>query len=76
MDYSPPGSSVHGILQARILSGLPQETTQMEVFPEEKTKWTGDGGGMHVEILKGRGESCASPWSRQEATDTSMKDSR
>ena len=23
MDYSPPGSSVHGILQARILGGLP-----------------------------------------------------
>ena len=23
MDYSPPGSSVHGISQARILSGLP-----------------------------------------------------
>ena len=23
MDYSPPGSSVHGILQARIRSGLP-----------------------------------------------------
>jgi len=23
MDYSPPGSFVHGILQARILSGLP-----------------------------------------------------
>ena len=23
MDSSPPGSSVHGILQARILSGLP-----------------------------------------------------
>ena len=23
MDCSPPGSSVHGILQARILSGLP-----------------------------------------------------
>ena len=23
MDYSPPGSSVHGILQARILNGLP-----------------------------------------------------
>ena len=23
VDYSPPGSSVHGILQARILSGLP-----------------------------------------------------
>ena len=23
MDYRPPGSSVHGILQARILSGLP-----------------------------------------------------
>ena len=23
MDYSPPGSSVHGILQARILSGWP-----------------------------------------------------
>ena len=23
MDCSPPGSSVHGILQARVLSGLP-----------------------------------------------------
>ena len=23
MDYSPPGSSVHGIFQARILGGLP-----------------------------------------------------
>ena len=23
MDYSPPGSSVHGILQARLLEGLP-----------------------------------------------------
>ena len=23
MDYSPPGSSVHGIFQARILSALP-----------------------------------------------------
>ena len=54
MDGSLPGSSVQGILQARILSGLPQETTQMEVF-SEKTKWTGEGGGMHVEVLKGRG---------------------
>ena len=54
VDGSPPGSLVHGILQARILSGLPQETTQMEVF-SEKTKWTGEGGGMHVEVLNGRG---------------------
>ena len=54
MDCSLPGSSVHGILQVRILSGLPQETTQMEVF-SEKTKWTGEGEGMHVEVLKGRG---------------------
>jgi len=23
MDYSPPGSFIHGILQARILGGLP-----------------------------------------------------
>ena len=23
MDYSPPGSSVHGIIQARMLEGLP-----------------------------------------------------
>ena len=29
MDYSPPGSSVHGISQARILSGLPFR------FPED-----------------------------------------
>ena len=26
MDYSPPGSSVHGIFQARILKGLPFPT--------------------------------------------------
>ena len=52
MDCSLPGSSVHGILQARILSGLPQETTQMEDF-SEKTKWTGEVGRMPMEVLKG-----------------------
>ena len=26
LDYSPPGSSVHGIIQARILNGLPFPT--------------------------------------------------
>ena len=28
MDYSPPGSSVHGILQAKILSGLPSPSPE------------------------------------------------
>ena len=41
MDYSPPGSSVHGILQARTLSGLPclspGESSQPGIEPGSPT---------------------------------------
>ena len=37
MDYSLPGSSVHGILQARILSGLPRLPPGNLPNPEIKT---------------------------------------
>ena len=37
MDWSPPGSSVHGILQARVLSGLPLSSPGDPPNPE--TDW-------------------------------------
>ena len=38
MDYSPPGSSVHRILQARVWSGLPCPSTGNLTDPEIKPK--------------------------------------
>lgn len=33
-----------------------QGATEMEVSPEERTEWTGEVGGMHLEGLKGSGD--------------------
>ena len=40
MDYRPPGSSVHGILQARVLSGLPIPSPGD--LPDPGTAWQVD----------------------------------
>ena len=47
MDYSPPGSSVHGILQARILEWLAMPSSRGSSRPRDRThvsciSWTAD----------------------------------
>ena len=36
MDYSPPGSSVHGILQARILEGIAMPSSSVSSRPRDE----------------------------------------
>ena len=38
MDYSPPGSSVHGILQARILEWVPKPSSRGSSQPRDQTR--------------------------------------
>ena len=38
MDYSPPGSSVHGILQARILEWVAMPSSRGSSQPRDKTR--------------------------------------
>ena len=37
MDYSPPGSSVHGLLQARILEGVAMPSSRGSSLPRDQT---------------------------------------
>ena len=38
MDHSPPGSSVHGILQARILEGVARPSSRGSSSPRDRTR--------------------------------------
>ena len=37
MDYSPPGSSVHGVLQARILECVAMPSSKRSSWPRDRT---------------------------------------
>ena len=55
MDYSSPGSSVHGILQARIWSGLPfpspEDLPNPEIEPAPPTLYCIIGGFFTIEPI-------------------------
>ena len=40
MDYSPPGSSVHGILQARILEWVASSYSRRSTWPRDETHFS------------------------------------
>ena len=46
MDYSPPGSSVHGILQARILEWVAFPFSRGYSQPRDQTRVSGIAGGF------------------------------
>ena len=43
MDCSPPGSSVHGVCQARVLESLNYSNTELKSAVHIKTRWQVDG---------------------------------
>ena len=60
MDYSPPGSSVHGILQARILEGAAISFSRGSSQPRDQTQVFHIAGGF------------LAVWATREATNTGM----
>ena len=56
MDYSPPGSSVHGILQARILEWVAMSSSRGSSRPRDRTQVSHtDGQILHCPSHQGRG---------------------
>ena len=48
MDYSPPGSSVHGILQARILEWVAMPFSRGSSQPRDRTQVSRTAGGFFI----------------------------
>ena len=58
MDCSPPGSSVHGISQARILKWVAISFSRGSSLPRDRTHVSGIAGGFFTAKLPGKHESC------------------
>ena len=64
VDYSPPGSSVHGILQARILEWVAISFSRGSSWPKDRTQ---------VSHIAGR---CFNPWATRKAPEYIMWNAR
>ena len=49
MDYSPPGSSVHGILQARVLEWVAISFSRGSSWPRDQTQVSHIAGGLFTD---------------------------
>ena len=58
MDCSPPGSSVRGISQARILKWVAISFSRGSSLPRDRTRVSGIAGGFFTAKLPGNHERC------------------